>query len=332
MKLTKTVNAMILMVVIVSTAVLADRIEMTNGDVLSGTIKSTSGGKVVMATELAGTVQVPLANIKTMSTDAPLEVHLADGTVYNQPLTAAAAGSVQIDGQAEKVAVTDIAKINPEKPRWKGDLSAGLTYTSGNTKNESYAFSANLHKRTEKDRTTYAAAAARKKEGSDKVVTEDWWRAGGKYDYFLSKKSYVYGQGRYEVDKIADLDRRIIAGGGSGYQWIESDITNFSTELGLSWIGETYEDGSNDESVAVQAGYHFDHKFNDTFSFIHNLNYFPSTEQISDYYMTATGELRAKINSHLFTNFKVLFDYDATPAAGKGSSDVKYIFGAGVNF
>lgn len=310
----------------------ADRIVMTNGDVLSGTIKSTAAGKVVMASELAGTVQVPLKNIKTMATEAPLELHLADGTVYNQPLSAAAPGTVKVAGQAENVQLTEIAKINPEKPRWKGDLSAGLTYTSGNTKNESYAFSANLSKRTPKDRTTYTADAARKKEGADKTVTEDWWRAGGKYDYFLSKKCYVYGQGRYEVDKIADLDRRIIAGAGSGYQWLETDITNFSTEVGFSWIGEKYEDGSSDESVAVQTGYHFDHKLNETFSFIHNLNYYPSTEQVSDYYMTATGELRAKINSHLFTNFKVLFDYDATPAAGKGSSDIKYIFGAGVSF
>ena len=79
-------------------------------------------------------------------------------------------------------------------------------------------------------------------------------------------------------------------------------------------------------------GYHYDQQFNKTFSFIHDLTYYPSTEQFSDYFLTSSAEVRAKINGHLFTNFKVLFDYDATPATGKGCTDTKYMFGVGVNF
>ncbi len=322
-------------VLILSATVVADKIVLVNGDQLTGVIKETAEGKVVIKTELAGEVKISLANIQTMSTDQPLELHLKDGTVVNQPLQASEAGTVKVADQPERIQLNEVAKINPEKPRWKGDLAAGVTYTSGNTSNESYAFSGNLRKRTEKDRTTYAADAVRRKEkgsGGKKEVTEDWWRAGGKYDYFLSKKCYVFGQGRYETDKIADLDQRIIAGGGTGYQWIETDRTEFSTEIGASWIDEEYADGTRDDKISAQAGYRLTHQFNETFSFIHNFNYFPSTEQVSDYYLTTFGELRAKINSHLFTNFKVLFDYDATPAAGKGSTDTKYIFGAGVNF
>lgn len=79
-------------------------------------------------------------------------------------------------------------------------------------------------------------------------------------------------------------------------------------------------------------GYHYDQQFNKTFSFIHDLTYYPSTEQFNDYFLTSSAELRAKINGHLFSNFKVLFDYDATPATGKGSTDTKYLFGIGLNF
>lgn len=326
------VFVMLTLVFVISVSATADQIVMNNGDTLTGTIKETAAGKVVIKTELAGTVSVSLANIKTMSTDKPLELHLKDGSVINQPLQSADAGTVKVAGKTDAVELANIAKINPEKPRWKGDFSAGATYTTGNTKNESYAFSGNLAKRTEKDRTTFTGDSIRKKEGANKTVTENWWRVGAKYDYFMSKKWYLYGQGRYEVDEIADMDQRIIAGGGTGYQWIETDITSFSTELGASWIDEEYGDGTSDDKISAQAGYRLSHQFNETFSFIHNLNYYPSTEKVSDYYLTTTGELRAKINSHLFTNFKVLFDYDATPAAGKGSSDLKYIFGAGVNF
>ena len=40
----------------------------------------------------------------------------------------------------------------------------------------------------------------------------------------------------------------------------------------------------------------------------------------------------AKLNSRMFTNFKVMYDYDATPAANRKKDDIKYIFGIGANF
>jgi hypothetical protein len=34
----------------------------------------------------------------------------------------------------------------------------------------------------------------------------------------------------------------------------------------------------------------------------------------------------------MFANFKVIFDYDATPAEGAGNTDVKYMLGVGWSF
>jgi len=35
---------------------------------------------------------------------------------------------------------------------------------------------------------------------------------------------------------------------------------------------------------------------------------------------------------NMFANFKVIFNYDTTPAIGQGSTDVKYLFGIGLTF
>jgi len=35
---------------------------------------------------------------------------------------------------------------------------------------------------------------------------------------------------------------------------------------------------------------------------------------------------------NLFASFRVIFDYDTSPAAGRGSTDVKYLLGIGLNF
>ena len=66
--------------------------------------------------------------------------------------------------------------------------------------------------------------------------------------------------------------------------------------------------------------------------FLHDLTYYPALSKFSDYYLTTTAELRASLTKSMFANFKVIFNYDATPAAGRSSTDVKYIFGAGMTF
>lgn len=302
------------------------QIILTNGDHLTGTVTQMADGKVIVQTDLAGTVEIAVNNIRSITTALAVDIVYDDGTTATKPLTA----ETPLDG------LQAINPPKPEKPRWKGDVSGGLAYTTGNTKNEAYNFSANLKKRTQQSRTTLKADTVRKKEqasgSSTKVTTEDWLKTIGKYDYFLSKKSYLFGEGRYETDETADLDSRIIFGGGSGYQWIESEKTSFSTEAGLSCVREEYKNNISDSKLSARAGYHFDHVFNNTLTFYHDLTLFPSTEDISDYYLTGSAELRAKLGSSWFVNAKVLLDYDTTPAADKASTDIKYLLGAGISF
>lgn len=131
--------------------------------------------------------------------------------------------------------------------------------------------------------------------------------------------------------RLRIYDRRIILGAGGGYQWIESDNMNFSSELGLAYVNEKY-DTEKDDSLSAQVGYHFDKKLRDNITFINNLTYYPSLEKVSDYYMTTTAEIRANFTSSFFANFKTIFNYDSTPAEGKHNTDVKYFLGLGYSF
>lgn len=326
MKINKIIGITTISIFVMTASVFGGQIVLNNGDRLTGTVTQMTGGTVTIETELAGTLEIPAENISTVTTDEPVELVYADGSTSSKTLTAA----------TPLTSLTAINPPKPEKPRWKGDISGGLAVTTGNTSNESYNVSANLFKRTEKDRITLKTDTSNKKErtsgSSTKVTTEDWWKTSAKYDYFLSKKWYAFGEARYETDSIALLDSRTLFGGGSGYQWIESDNMNFATELGLSCMQEDYSTGSSDSNLSARAGYHFDTAINSTFSFIHDLTYFASTEELSDYYLTSSAELRAKLVNNWFANAKVLFDFDTSPASGKGSTDVKYLLGAGVSF
>lgn len=322
----------------------ADEVYLKNGDRLSGTIVRLVDGKLVLKSAAAGEVTVGQADIQSFSSATPLEIHLKDGAVLNQNAQVAEPGQFAIATgttlRAQTFQVTDLVSINPPpppKPKWVGSLSAGFTATSGNTSTEAVNASVRLARRSEKDRTTASADYAKGKQEDPATgqenTTEDWWRAKAQYDYFFSKKFFGFLNGSYEKDSIADLDRRVVVGGGAGYQWIESERTNFSTSLGLASLYEKFDNATDSNSeLSAQAGYNLDHQLNKSVKFLHDLTYYPALSSFSDYYLTTTAELRASFTQNMFANFKVIFNYDATPAAGRGSTDVKYIFGVGMTF
>jgi putative salt-induced outer membrane protein YdiY len=327
-----------------SQAIHADEIILTNGDRLTGKIDHALDGKLVFTSDLAGKVTVELSKIQTFSTDEAITVHLKDGNVLVQKIVSSTAGKFAVEGtetvKAQDFDVAAVSSINPPPkptPKWTGNVSAAVTSTHGNTKTQAVSASANLSKRTEKDRTKLSADYARGEQEDpdtgEKSKTEEWWRTRAKYDYFFSKKFFGYLDGRYETDKIAELDRRVIVGGGAGYQWIESENMNFSTEGGLASLYEKYKNEADSTTeLSAQLGYNFDKKLARNLKFIHDLTYYPSLDKFSDYYLTTTGELRANFTEAMFVNFKVILNYDTTPALGSGSTDTKYLLGLGYNF
>ncbi|MDT8302184.1 MAG: DUF481 domain-containing protein [Sedimentisphaerales bacterium] len=322
----------------------ADEITFTNGDRLTGKITHLVEGKMLFKSDAIGDVTIDISKIKTFSTDAPIAVHLKDETVLLQKVVNAEPGKFGIEGagtvEAQDFELASISSINPPVkplPKWTGNISVGVTSTHGNTKSQSMSASFNINKRTHNDRTQVSMDYAKTKQ-EDKVtgvdeVTEDWWRSKGKYDYFFTKKLFGFVDGRYEKDAIAELDRRMIIGGGAGYQWIETEDLSFSTEFGMASLYEKFDNQTDSNSeISIQAGYNFNKTLMKNVKFIHDLTYYPSTESFSDYYLTSTGEIRTNLTSSMFASFKAIFNYDATPAIGSGKTDTKYLLGIGYNF
>lgn len=319
----------------------ADELVLKNGDHLTGKVVHLVGGKMAFNSDKAGAVTVDLADIQTFSSVEPVTVDLKDGTTFKQKIVSAEAGRFAVAGteglKAQQFSVADIVSINKPIPKWTGQVSVGITSTHGNTKTETISASANALKRTEKDRTTvsadYAKGKQRDPDTGEDVTIEDWWRAQGKYDYFFSKKGYGYLDLRYEKDSVAELDRRVIVGVGGGYQWVESPEMNFSTEFGLASLYEKFRNQTDSNSeLSLQLGYHFDKKLAKNISFMNDLTFYPAIEKFSDYYLTTTAGLRADFTSQLFLTLKAIFNYDRSPAAGRGSTDTKYFLGFGYRF
>ena len=321
---------------------LGDQVIFKNGDRLTGTIGELGGGKLTIKTAVAGDVTVDMKDVESFSTDAPIEIKLNDGTTLRDQVTGPGQdpGTVQTAGQgavaAQPVALDRVEAINPPREKWTGSVTAGGLVTRGNSNTESLSLSAAATRRGADDRISlsggYFFSRQEDPDTGDKETTVDNWFAAGKYDYFLSKKLYLYGLMRIERDRIADLDLRLAPSVGLGYQWVEGPVWNFNTEAGIGWVYEDYETGDSDEHVAARLAYHYDRKINDKVSFIHNAEYLPSLEDLDDFNVIADAGVRAALTETMFTDFKIEYRYDATPAPGADKNDVRYILGVGWAF
>jgi putative salt-induced outer membrane protein YdiY len=336
----------------ISAVCVADEVYLVNGDRVTGKVTTLADNKLTVESDLAGKLTIDLNNVTTFKTNAPVEIQMKDGTAFKKQISKAETGRFAVEGDQnlknQDFNVASITAINPpvkEEPKWHGDISGAITSTHGNTNTLSESFSINLNRRSDIDRTLlsfdylYGKQEVTQDDGTKKKVeTQNQWKARGAYDYFFSKKLFGFIDARYEKDKIAALERRTAIGLGAGYQWIESEPFNFSTQAGIATRSEVYYDDHNpatkdtSNQMSAQMGYHLDKKLTQTLTFINDLTYYPSLETGSDYFLTTTGELRAKLTDLIFANFKAVLDFDSTPAPGKGKSDVKYILGIGCTF
>ena len=318
----------------------ADEILFLNGDRLTGKIVGADGGKLTIKTESAGDVTVDLAKVKTFSTDEPIVLKSGDTTLRSK-VTPGADGTIQVvpveGGPPQTLALKDVAKINPPPVKWTGSLLGNALITRGNSETENVGVTLAAVRRSENDRITLGAGyyygRQEDEDTGDKETTIDNWFVLGKYDYFLTKKFYLYGSVRAERDQIADLDLRLVVGAGLGYQWFETPDFNLFTEAGVAWVYEDYEDQDSENHAAARIAYHVDWKPHKMLTLFHNLEWLPAFyAPFADFNLNTDAGLRAAIIGAFFAEFKVELRYDSTPAEGKNSEDLRFLVGVGWTF
>jgi len=331
-------TALVLVLLCATAALRADEVVFKNGDHLTGKL-TYDGSKLLIDTPSAGKVEVDLKKVKTIASDGPMDVVLADGTKIHGKAVAGPDGQLTLapegDAPARGIAFADVKKINPPAVKWTGSVLVGGTMTRGNTKTESLNAAAHAVLRRENDRTTLDATYLYGREhvpGDGIHETQNNWAVEGKYDYFFSPRAYAYGDVRAERDVIAGLDLRLTPGVGAGYQWVDEPKLKFNTEGGVSYLYRSYSNDGTDESVSLRLAYHFNAKINDKVAFIHDLEYFPGLNRLDNYLITSDAGIRTTLTEKMFAEFRIEWRYDSKPAPGKTYNDLRYILGVGWNF
>jgi putative salt-induced outer membrane protein YdiY len=311
-------------------ALAQDKITLANGDVITGTIKTMADGKVTINSPILGDVVVPMANVGDMVTQAQVELQTRDGDTWKRRILGMEAGSLRIEGEPASLALGRLAMINPPpevEATWDGSLKVNALWTDGNTDERAVGAAFDASIRREIDRISVDAAwdyGETKSNSQDptirgqRTLTQRRAGAGIKYDYyFVPENDRLYGfvTARVLGDTLADLDMRFTGGAGLGYTWIEDETTTFLTEVGISYVSETYRSGvPSEEYTAARIAYKLKHQLSEATKLVHGVEAFPSTEGTDDFYMQAKTELITSLTESMLASLAHVLDYDNTPS------------------
>lgn len=223
-----------------------------------------------------------------------------------------------------------------ELGKWRGSINAGALFSDGNSDVRSISAGGEAHLRREKDRIRLGAywnfQEQKNQSTGQNEISQRNSGANAQYDYFISERSYLFGQTSVQNDLQADLDLRFTLGGGIGHQFIEREDLKVSAEAGLSWFKEEFGSSPDSDYIAARGAYDIDWQVNDGLQILHTGVVFPSLEDSDDVYAMLDTRARLTLTENMFAQLQWVFNWDNTPAAGVGRKDNRYLLSVGWSF
>lgn len=322
------------------TSVHAATITLSNGDRLSGELLQSDAESLSLRSGMLGEVLIPWDKVQAVISD--------EGTSISRPGQGASADDKAMagdEGVPESETVPQVSTAAPQDRevvasslpaadhgmKYSGQLDVGGTFNRGNSNDDQFNVLGELIARSSQRRYTLGLVI---NEGrSLGITTTANRRLQGQYDAFLNEKDFLFVRARAEQDEMADLDLRAALGGGVGRQFIDSDATKLSAQVGVNYVNEDYADGSDQSFPTLSIGMKYDRKF-----FEQRLVYFQymdmdtSLRETSDTLLRTRLGLRVPITEGLNVSTQLNHDYANRPAAGKKKSDTALIFSVGYGF
>lgn len=309
---------------------LADKIILENGDQLTGTVEKVIDGKLTFLTDYAGPIVIPVAKIKEIFTDKPLEIHLSSGEVLKGKIKTVEDNKLMLEESPERTPATiemkNIVSINPPPPppvKWTGNVAAGGNLQSGNTDRAGASVAIQLGRRTEKDRISFRYLFNYGEE-NDKVTTRNHY-GEARYDYFFTKKFFGYlGVDLYN-DKFKDTNLRTFVGPGIGYQVWEDPVKSLQLEAGLTYFNLNRYEGTDQSGLAARLGWDFRYNIFKWLIFTDRFQFYPTIGEGGDYFLRNEAALSVPLSLHWSLRFANIIDYNNNPSPGFKTTDVQYV-------
>ena len=285
----------------------AARIELTNGDALSGRISAETDTAIQLEHPVLGSLRIDRAQIASLSNDG-------DQPTEDQP----AAETPPDDGFLRSGYLTG----------WSRDLTVGINGAEGNASNAKLHLDLAAEMENETDRWAFRAAYDGKSE--DGETTENSFFATLDKDWLLpDSRMFWFARGRFDWDDFQDWDYRLGGYLGPGYQFIDNGTWNLRGRLGAggsqTWGGE--DEGFTPELLL---GLDIGWKISEQQSVKVSTTFYPDVDEFGEFRNISTLDWRINISDFyrgVALKIGLSNEYQSLVAASDEHYDFKYHMG-----
>jgi hypothetical protein len=333
-----------------------DEVILKDGNRVTGEIQSMEGGKLKVKSLFAvdDTVLIDWDQVQSIKTDPghKLTVVLVEGSAPVGTVAPAGEGNLAITAAdiaaPVQVSLGNVTAINPPPKKhvtFKGSLSLAASASDGNTRTKSFTVFGDMETRVGDTHRITARAGYTYASDEDGLTSRNG-KAGLKYDYFFTKRFYVFASAFFEYDAFQDLNLRTAVSAGPGWQIIDkgdfaseafTEMTLFA-EAGVAYFNEDFDNSPDDSYVAGRWSVKFDWPFlPKRMTLFHFHEGYPGLEDLKDLYISTEQGLKFTLvdlpgNGKLIATLQVNWRWDNTPAPGNGRDDTLYLASIGYSW
>lgn len=284
---------------------LADRVELSTGDVITGEVLEQTDKLVVIQNETLGRVELPLDQVVSISLDA--------------------------DTEPKPVETPPPAEEKKEKD-WTLALDFSFTSVSGNTDEVNLRFGATFNRETPGTRLSADMSYFLKTTSS--TVTDNKLTIGARHDWLLPESRwFIFVGGRFDWDQFESWEQRINAQVGPGYNLIKKgDIEGYEMILDvLAGLGFRQEFGSANDDLKAEAllGVDYVYQITQRIAFDINFYYYPTLTALDDYRLRSAANFRYVIEQELNLSLLIgyILEYQSIVNPGNEQYDFRFFVG-----
>jgi putative salt-induced outer membrane protein YdiY len=295
-----------------------DQLFLKNGDRLSGEITSYNKNIVIIETGF-GTLNVDSNNIGGVASP---NYDLNDFQ-FNEELSVTKTTAAPTPAIAEANEEETI-KAGPLGAIWNGEVNFGGELETGNGDQEAITIDGEIIANwNDIHRVTASADYEWEQESGDKVTDE--LELASIYDYFFAERWFLNNRVSYEQDAIEDLDYRIIATTGLGYQIFDTDTRQLEVTFGPGYEREEYNGQDAEDSATANWALNYDQNvYAKLLDFYHNHTLNSPLDDFSSYLFESETGIKIPFGSGLTAGAEVEFDWNNDPATGEQEDDTTY--------
>jgi putative salt-induced outer membrane protein YdiY len=301
-------------------------VRLRNGDRITGAVRK-EGDTLVVTTPYAGDVRIRWTEVEELSSANAIFVLMRDGDVR-------AAQQLGGPGGAPDVRLADIAILNPTVGQlgqgfdYSGNVTLAANLTGGNSQAERFYGEARLRARGRTRRFSLGGLGTYATDNG--AATVDKWLVNADHDWFFTPRQFLYARGSGEHDQFADIHLRVTAGGGYGYQLIDTPATQLSLQGGLDYVWESRDIQPDNEYPALGWGARYGQwVLERRLQAFHEQDGFLSLDEVGNVVVRTRTGLRAPVLRGLNLNVQLNYDWQSDPPPDTGRGDWTWVLGFG---